>query len=29
MAKYHIGDVAKFKDIELEDLLEDLNNFQK
>jgi len=29
MAKYHIGDVAKFKNIELDDLLDDLNNFLK
>ena len=29
MAKYHIGDVADFKDIDLDSLLEDLNNFQK
>ena len=29
MAKYHIGDVAEFKDIDLDSLLADLNNFQK
>ena len=29
MAKYHIGDVAEFKDIDLDNLLDDLNNFQK
>lgn len=29
MAKYHIGDVAKFKDIDLDNLLDDLNNFEE